>query len=158
MPPEVGEQAPAFEALFCDGETFRAETLADVGGDTGTVLVFGGFVFGPIASNWFRRYERYGWTDHDGVPVYPVARAGPYAVNAFLRKIGSPLSAFADVEGTVADAYGLLVERLGMAGARTARRAVFVLDGDGEVRYAWDTDEWVHPLPRDDVEDAIAAL
>jgi hypothetical protein len=83
-------------------------------------------VFGPIASNWFGRYERYGWADHDGVPLYPLARAGPYAVNAVLRAVASPPSAFAGVEGTAGEADGLPVERDGMAGARTARRAVVV--------------------------------
>jgi peroxiredoxin len=48
---------------------------------------------------------------------------------------------FSDLDGRVADAYDLSVERDGMAGIETARRAVFVLDPSGEVRYAWDTDE-----------------
>lgn len=158
MPPGVGERAPDFEGLFCDGETFQPATLASVRGDRGSVLAFGGFVFGPIARNWFRRYERYGWADADGVSFYPVQRAGPYAVNAFLRELESIFSVFADVDGEIAERYDLLVERDGMAGARTARRAVFVLDADGVVRYAWDTDEWIYPLPRDDIDDAIADL
>jgi peroxiredoxin len=56
----------------------------------------------------------------------------------------------------VAGAYDLLVEREGMAGTETARRAVFVLDGEGVVRFAWDTDEWIHPVPREEVEAAVA--
>lgn len=158
MPPNVGEAAPGFEALFCDGETFSARTLSDVLGERGTVLSFGGFVFSPLARNWFRRYVRYGWADADGVAFYPIQRAGPYAVNAFLRRLDSPLEGFADVEGTVAAAYDLLVEREHMAGAKTARRGVFVLDADGVVQYAYDTEEWIHPLPRDEISEAIAAL
>lgn len=158
MPPSVGEAAPGFEALYCDGETFRERTLASATGDRGTVLAFGGFVFGPVARNWFPRYVRYGWHDADGVALYPVQRSGPYATNAFLRRLDSPLEVFADVEGAVAEAYGLLAERDGMAGAKTARRGVFVLDDEGVVQYAYDTDEWIHPLPRDDVEDAIESL
>lgn len=158
MPPGVGDPAPEFEALYCDGQTFQERSLSAAAGDRGTVLAFGGFVFGAIARNWFRRYERYGWTDRDGVAFYPVQRAGPYATNAFLREVDSDLDVFADVEGSVAEAYDLLVERDGMAGARTARRGVFVLDADLQVRYAYDTDEWIHPLPREDVADALDAL
>jgi len=158
MPPEAGDPAPGFEALYCDGETFRERTLEEVLGDRGTVLSFGGFVFGPVARNWFRRYERYGWAGVDGVAFYPVHRAGPYAVNEFLRTLEVPFAAFADVEADVAGTYGLVQERDGMAGARTARRGVFVLDGDGVVRFAWDTEEWIHPLPREGIDDALAAL
>lgn len=154
MPPSEGEVAPDFEALLCDGEAFRGATLEDALADDGAVLVFFGFVFNAISVNWWKRYDRYGWADFD-VPVYGVGIDGPYAMNEFLRQQESPFELFADVNGDVADAYDLLVERDGMAGARTAHRAIFVLDGDREVIYRWDTDEWIHPVPRDEVEAAI---
>lgn len=156
MTPTAGDVAPDFEALYCDGETFRARTLADAM-DDGAVVVFSGFAFNAINENWYKRYARAGWAEFD-VPVLLVARDGPYAVNAFLRQIDSPFAAFADVEGTAADAYDLLTEREGMAGVRTAKRAVFVLDGDREVRHAWVGDDWISPVPRDDIEAAVAAL
>jgi peroxiredoxin len=65
---------------------------------------------------------------------------------------------FADLNGDVADAYGLLVEREGMAGTKSSRRAIFVLDDEGVVRHAWDTDEWIHPVPRMEMESAIEEL
>jgi peroxiredoxin len=157
MPPTAGERAPPFEALLCDGETFRATPLDDALGERGAVLVFFGFAFSAISLNWWTRYERAGWHEFD-VPVYGVGRDGPYGMNAFLRERDSPFSFFADVDGTVADSYDLLVERDGMAGTKTARRAVFVLDGEGVVRHAWDTDEWINPVPREEIEEAIATL
>jgi len=45
-----------------------------------------------------------------------------------------------------------------MAGIQTARRAIFVLDADGVVRHAWDTDEWIHPVPREEIEAAVDDL
>jgi peroxiredoxin len=158
MPPEPEDTAPAFEGLLCDGETFRPRSLADVRGERGTVLVFGGFVRSAIASNWWTRYENAGWHEFDGVPVLGVHRDGPYAVNAFLRERESPFSLFADVEGQIAAAYDLLTEREGMAGARTARRAIFVLDADGVVAHAWNTHDWISPVPRDEIRTAVEAL
>lgn len=158
MPPSVGDEAPRFEALLCDGETFRATALDDALGERGAVLVFDGFVFSAIAENWWRRYETAGWAAFEGVPVFGVVRDGPYAINEFLRQLESPFSIFSDLDGDVARAYDLLVEREGMAGARTARRAAFVLDGEGVVRHAWDTDEWIHPVPREDIEAAVEQL
>ena len=158
MPPSVGESAPKFEALLCDGATFRATPLASRLGDRGAVLVFDGFVFSAIARNWWIRYDRAGWDEFDGVTVTGVVRDGPYSINEFLRQNDSLFAVFSDVDGAVADAYDLLVEREGMAGIQTARRAIFVLDSDGVVRHAWDTDEWIHPVPREEVETAVDDL
>ena len=156
MPPSEGESAPDFEALYCDGETFRARTLHDAV-DGGAVLVFSGFAFNAINENWYKQYDRAGWDGFD-VPVLAVMRDGPYAVNAFLRELDSPFCGFADVETNAADAYDLLVGRDGMAGARTARRAVFVLDDDRAVRHAWVGDDWITPVPREEIEAAVEGM
>ena len=156
MPPEMGERAPDFAALLCDGETFRPTRLA-AETDGGAVLVFYGFSFSAIAENWWKRYERADWADFS-IPVFGVSRDGPYAQNAFLRYLDSPFGLFSDVDGVVADAYGLLTEREGMSGVKTARRAVFVLDGNREVAYRWVADDWISPAPREDIEAAVAEL
>ena len=158
MPPTVGDTAPQFEALLCDGETFRARTLTERTGDRGAVLVFDGFVFSAIGQNWWPRYDEAGWDEFDGVPVTGVVRDGPYSVNKFLRRNDSPFAVFSDVDGAVAAAYDLLVEREDMAGLETARRAIFVLDGDGVVRHTWDTDDWNNPVPRAEIESAVDDL
>lgn len=158
MAPSPGETAPTFEALLCDGATFRARTLSSTLGDQGAVLVFDGFVFSAIAQNWWRRYETYGWDEFDAVPVYGVVRDGPYSINEFLRQIDSPFSIFSDLNGSIADAYDLLVEREGMAGTKTSRRGVFVIDDEESVRYAWETDEWIYPVPHEEIEDVVARL
>ena len=156
MPPSEGERAPDFEALLCDGETFRPTRLSDVL-DGGCVLVFYGFSFSAIAENWWKRYERADWADFP-VPVVGVSRDGPYAQNAFLRYLDSPFRLFGDGEGTAARAYDLLTEREGMGETKTARRAVFVLDGDRRVTHRWLGEDWISPVPRKDVEAAVAEL
>ena len=156
MPPNEGEHAPDFEALLCDGETFRPTRLSDVL-DGGCVVVFYGFSFSAIAENWWKRYDRAGWADFD-VPVVGVSRDGPYAQNAFLRYLDSPFRLFSDVEGTAAEAYDLLMTREGMGETKTARRAVFVLDGDRRVTPRWLGEDWISPVPREDIEAAVAEL
>ena len=158
MPPSVGEKPPAFEALLCDGETFRAETLSSVLGDRGGVIVFDGFVFSAIARNWWLRYETYGWDEFDEIPVYGVVRDGPYSINEFLRRLDSPFSIFSDLNGEIAEAYGLLVERQGMAGTKTPRRGVLVLDAERTVRHVWNAGGWTEPVPHGEIESAIAEL
>ena len=158
MVPAVGETPPAFEALLCDGETFRPTALSDALGDRGAVLIFDGFVFSAIARNWWTRYDTLGWDAFEGVQVYGIVRDGPYSINEFLRGLESPFSMFSDLDGHVADSYDLSVERDGMAGIETSRRAVFVLDDAGLVRHAWDTEEWIYPVPTEEIEAAIAEL
>lgn len=157
-PPEVGERAPEFEALLCDGETFRATELAEAVGERGAVLVFYSYTFSAIAVNWWKRYDRYGWDEFDGVPVLGVCRDGPYAQNAFLREVDSPFRSFGDANGDAIADWGLLAERDGMAGTKTARRAVFVLDGGLEVQYRVVMDDWISPIPADEVEEAVSEL
>ena len=142
--------------MLCDGETFRARTLDEIG-EEGCVLVFYSFSFSAIARNWWRRYDRRNW-DEFPVPVVGVCRDGPYAQNAFLRRLDSPFRSFSDVDGRVIDAYGLLVEREDMAGTHTARRATFVLDGDRRVQGEWVLDDWISPLPADEVEAVVGDL
>jgi peroxiredoxin len=152
----VGERAPGFSALLCDGETFRTQALSEAAAG-GCILAFYGFAFSAIAENWWRRYDRAGWADFD-VPVLGVCRDGPYAQNAFLRAIASPFRSFSDPDGTVCDAYGLLDERTEMADIRPARRAILVLDDDRVVRHRWLADDQLDAPSLSAVEAAVADL
>lgn len=157
MPPSEGDRVPDFEALVCDGETFRSRRLADVPASDGGVLVFSGFVGSAISENWWKHFRRVGWADFD-VPVFGVTRDGPYAQNAFLREHDLPFRFFSDVDGVACEAYDLLTPRSGMANVSTARRAVFVVDGDRRVEYSWVAENWTEPVPRQDVEAAVESL
>ncbi|MDZ7730388.1 MAG: redoxin domain-containing protein [Natrialbaceae archaeon] len=158
MIPAVDDTAPPFEGLLCDGETFRAATLSAIAGERGTVLIFDAFVFSAIAKNWWRRYDHAGWADLDGISVVGIVRDGPYSINAFLRELESPFSILADLNGDIAESYGLLTEREGMAGIETPRRAVLVCDGQLRIAHTWESEDWISPVPRSDIEEAIDAL
>ncbi|WP_255149850.1 redoxin domain-containing protein [Halorarius halobius] len=157
MPPTEGDVAPDFEALYCDGDAFRARRLSETLDERGGVVVFFGFVFNAIGENWWKRYARAGWGEFD-VPVVGVGRDGPYSMNEFIRQKDLPFAFFADLECDAARAYDLLVEREGMAGVHTPKRAVYVLDGDREVKHVWSSDDWIHPVPREEIEAAVADL
>ncbi|MFB6149525.1 MAG: redoxin domain-containing protein [Halobacteriales archaeon] len=157
MPPTVGDQAPDFEALLCDGETFRPMELTEALGPNGGIVVFFGFTGSAIAENWWKAYDRLGWDEFDGMPVLGVSRDGPYAQNRFLRTVESPFAFFADVEATGIDRYDVLTEREGMAGVRTARRAVFVVDANRTVLDRWLAPDWITPVPTDEIEATVEA-
>ena len=159
MPPSEGDTVPEFEALLCDGETFRSTTLSEALGERGGVVVCTGFAFSAIAQNWWKRFVRAGWHEFEDVPVLGVSRDGPYAQNAFLRWLDRPgFRFFADVNGAVAESLDLLADRDRMANVSTPWRSAFVLDPDRVVRYAFVADDWISPLPREEVEAAVENL
>jgi peroxiredoxin len=153
MPPSEGEQVPEFEALLCTGETFQSRQLTSVL-EGGGVVVFFGFAFSAVAENWWKRYDFAGWDEFD-VPVVGVSRDGPYAQNAFIRYLDSPFRMFSDTDGEAARAFDLLTDREQMAGTSTARRSVFVVDETGAVTRRWVADDWISPVPREEIEDAV---
>ncbi len=155
---EEGETLPDVEALLCDGEVFTPRRLDECLGDRGLLLSFYGFCFSAPATNWWRRYERYGWQEFPGVPVVGVCRDGPYAVNAFLRELDSPFHVYSDVDAEIAEAFGLLRQRDDMPNASTANRAVYVFDSSGEARYRWLADDDISPQDVDAVEAAVEEL
>ncbi|SER54433.1 redoxin domain-containing protein [Natrinema salaciae] len=159
MPPTAGDTVTDFEALLCDGETFRSTSLSAALGDRGGVVICTGFAFSAIAQNWWKQFVRAGWDEFEDVPVLGVSRDGPYAQNEFLRWLDEPaFQFFADVDGAVSESLDLLADRSHMTNVSTPWRSAFVLDADREVRYAFVADDWISPLPREEIEDAVAAL
>lgn len=159
MPPTEGETVPDFEALLCIGETFQSTALSEAMGDRGAVLVATGFAFSAIARNWWKRFEKYGWGAFEDVPVLGFSRDGPYAQNAFLRRLDDPpFEIFADVNGEITETLDLATDRSHMANTTTPWRSVFVLSPDREVEFAYVAEEWIGPLPHEDVEAAVAEL
>ncbi|QLG50565.1 redoxin domain-containing protein [Natrinema halophilum] len=159
MPPTEGETIGDFEAVLCDGETFRSATLSDVLGSRGGIVVSTGFAFSAIAQNWWKRFVRAGWNEFEDVPVLGVSRDGPYAQNEFLRWLDQPgFRFFADVNGVVSESLDLLADRSHMAGVSTPWRSAFVLGPDRTVTYAFVADDWISPLPREEIEAAVAEL
>ncbi len=159
MPPTEGDTVADFEALLCDGETFRSATLAEGLDARGGVVVCTGFAFSAIAQNWWKRFVRAGWGEFEDVAVLGVSRDGPYAQNEFLRWLDEPgFRFFADVDGGVSESLELLADRDHMANVSTPWRSAFVVDADREVRYAFVADDWISPLPREEIEAAVAEL
>ena len=159
MPPTEGDTIPDFEALLCNGETFRSTALSEALEARGGVVVCTGFAFSAIAQNGWTQFVRAGWEEFEDVSVLGVSRDGPYAQNEFLRWLDGPgFRFFADVDGAVSESLGLLADRHHMANVSTPWRSAFVVDADREVQFAFVADDWISPLPRDEIENAVDSL
>ncbi len=93
----------------------------------------------------------------DGLDVYGISTDGPYSHAAFAgeRELNYPL--LSDTDGSVAERYDVLHEEFeGMR--RVAERALFVVDADRTVRYAWSDPEGQTPPDLEPVREVIGAL
>ena len=91
--------------------------------------------------------------------VVGISVDSPFANRAFADANRLTFPLLSDFGGKVARAYGGLHEDfLDIPGYTVAKRAVFVLDPDGAVRYAWVTDDPGVEPPYGDIGEALAAI
>jgi len=150
-----GDTAPTFTATVgtSDHEDFQ---LDDHLGDGAVVLAFFPGAFTPPCTN-----EMVALQDHlddfedAGATVLGVSADSPFSQGAFREEHGIEFDLVSDMDGDAIRAYGLETEvpDLGLYGI--ANRAVFVLDDEGTVTYAWVADE---PANEPDYEELLDAV
>jgi peroxiredoxin len=62
------------------------------------------------------------------------------------------------VDGGIAETFGVRTERKHMANVSTPWRSAFVVDSERELQFSYVANEWIAPLPREDIEDVVATL
>ncbi|WP_418771522.1 redoxin domain-containing protein [Halobacterium yunchengense] len=154
-----GDEAPDFTRPLVTDEYWEDVALSDLLADDPVLLVFtpmdGAF---PATYLWNELRDR-GVHDHR-VQVAGVSISTPYEHKTTIAERGIEAFAglFSDPQNGVADAYGVSHDLDGMAGVSEPRPAVFLVDEDGTVAYAWVADEWPAFPDYDDVEDAVASI
>ena len=158
-PVAVGEPAPDFTRPLVGPEEWHDASLSELLAEGPVLLVFhpmdGAF---PTTYAWKEITER-GWGDR--LTVVGVSISDPYAHKALIRERGldgGDHALFSDPANGVAEAYGVVHDLDGMAGLEEPRPAVFLVDADGTVRYAWAAEEWPEFPDYDAVEAAIDDL
>jgi thioredoxin-dependent peroxiredoxin len=123
---EVGDRAPDFEL---DGTGSRTYSLADYR-DKGVLLAFYPGDFTVVCTRQFCSYRDDGdRIDALGVPMIGVSPQSVESHEKFTAKHGLMIPLLADPDKRVARSYGVV----GPGGY--IRRAIFLIDGGGTVRY-----------------------
>lgn len=139
----VGETAPDFTRPFVTAEYWEDRTLSDLAGEGPVVLVFHPMVGSfPATYAWQEIADR-DWDDH--ATVVGVSISTPYAHRELIREHGledGDYALFSDPQNGIADAYGIENDLDGMAGVSEPRPAVYVLEPDRTVAYAWVAEQW----------------
>ena len=150
-----GDTAPDFTAKLA-GDEPEEFTLSEHLDEAPLVLAFFPGAFTPPCTNEMVAFQ--GDIDDlnaSGGTLYGVSADSPFSQHAFREEHGLEFDLVSDMDGDIIESYGLDIDigDLGLHGI--ANRAVFVLDGDGEVTYAWVADD---PTNEPDYEDVYAAV
>lgn len=127
----AGQKAPHFEALNQDGKTLR---LSDFSGRKLVLYFYPKDDTPGCTAEACNLRDNYNSLIDAGYAVLGVSPDDPKKHRKFIDKFELPFDLLADTEQTVANAYGVWVEKsmygrkyLGMA------RTTFVIDGDGTI-------------------------
>ncbi|EFW93695.1 hypothetical protein ZOD2009_01090 [Haladaptatus paucihalophilus DX253] len=154
--PEVGETAPDFTRPLVDAELWEDVSLSDITDDGRTLLVFHGMdgAF-PATYVWNELRDR-AWDDEYDVQIVGVSISTPYEHKTFIEEREMEYRLFSDPANDVGKSYGIEHELDGMEGISEPRPAMFLLDEDRTVEYAWVAAEWPDFPDYDEVKQALA--
>ncbi|WP_121822901.1 redoxin domain-containing protein [Halostella salina] len=153
-----GDAAPTFTATLGTSE-HESFDLDDRLGDGPVVLAFFPGAFTPPCTN-----EMVALQDHldrfrdAGATVLGVSADSAFSQGAFREAHGIEFDLVSDMAGDAIRAYDLEIDLpdLGLYGV--ANRAVFVLDADGTVTYAWVADDPTNEPDYDALIDAVQSV
>ncbi|MDS0295796.1 redoxin domain-containing protein [Halogeometricum luteum] len=153
--PEVGDTAPDFTRPLVGPEYWEDVALSDLT-DEGPVLL----VFHPMDGAFPSTYVWNNLRDEgvvDRVATVGVSVSSPYEHKTLLdeRDIEDSVRLYSDPAAGVAEGYGIENPLDGMTGITEHRPAVFLLDGERTVQYAWVASEWPDFPDYEEVAEAV---
>jgi peroxiredoxin len=150
-----GTAAPLFELpALVDGDCQRVE-LSDYLGEDVVILAFYPADFNPACDDTSCDLDELDlFTMQKDVTILGISPDSVYSHRAFADRYGLKVPLLSDTDHDVAREYGL--DFIDDIGQQLIERAVVVIDHDGDVQYAWSTDN-LQQLPRvGEIKDAIA--
>jgi peroxiredoxin len=154
-----GDTAPGFTRPLVNDEFWEDVALSDLTADSPVVLVFHQMAGDFPPTYILQEIRDQEWTDWDA-EVVGVSISSPYELKGFIREWRDfeQFRFVSDPSAEVAEEFGLATDVAGMTGIREPRPAVYVLDGDRTVRYAWVAGENPDFPPYSEVEAAVQDL
>jgi peroxiredoxin len=153
--PTEGDTAPSFTATYgtSDHEPFD---LDDVLGDGPVVLAFFPGAFTPPCRNEMVAFQNHlDELEGAGGTLLGISADSPFSQGAFREEHGLEFDLVSDMAREAIGAYDLEIDigDLGLHGI--ANRAVYILDDEGTVTFAWEADD---PTNEPDYEAVLAAV
>lgn len=153
-----GDYAPDFTAPLANGDIDDV-TLSEAVEDGPVVLAFFPGAFTSVCSHEMEAFDdRLDDIADAGATIYGISIDTPFAQNAFRDELGLGFDLVSDSERAIVDDYGIAMDFAALGVHNLAKRAVFVVDSDREVTYAWVSDDPGVEPDYDEVVSAVQAL
>lgn len=139
MPLRVGDRAPDFSLPFEPSP--ERVTLSSFQREKNVVVLFFPLAFSSVCTDEICRMaeDHSRWAGMDA-QVLAISVDSPFVARKFARETGAPFPVLSDFNREAAQAWDVLYEDyFGLRGV--AKRAAFVVDREGVVRYAWVTED-----------------
>ena len=150
----VGDMAPDFTAPLANGDVAEV-TLSEAVAEGPVLLAFFPGAFTSVCSHEMETFDdRLAEFADAGVTVYGVSIDTPFAQNAFREELGLGFDLVSDSNRDIVDAYDVAMDFTALGVYNLAKRAVFVVDTDRTVTYAWVSDD---PGVEPDYDEVLAA-
>ncbi len=152
MPVDVGQPAPHFELNASTGDTV---SLEEHFGKGPTLLLFVPLAFTPVCTNELRATrDDYEFYEERNARVLGASVDSQYTLKVWSDQLKLPFPLVSDFNKETASEYGVLYEELG--GLRgVAKRAAFVIDKDGVIRYRWVSEDASKMPPFEEIKEAV---
>ncbi|WP_135662950.1 redoxin domain-containing protein [Halorhabdus rudnickae] len=149
-----GDTAPDFTAPLANGDV-DSFTLTENLDDAPLVLAFFPGAFTSVCSHEMTAFrDRIEEVEDTGATLYGISVDSPFALNEFRDKLELPFGLISDAEKEIVEKYDLTMDFGELGVYDVAKRSVFVVDEDGEVTYAWVSDD---PGVEPDYDEVIEA-
>ncbi|NHN46353.1 redoxin domain-containing protein [Halostella sp. JP-L12] len=155
---DEGDTAPDFTRPLVNDEYWEDAALSDLTDEGPVLLAFhpmdGAF---PATYMWNEIRDR-AWDEGTDVTIVGLSISSPYEHKTTVEERRIDYRLFSDPANGVAEEYGIVNDLDGMAGISEPRPAVYLLDEDRTVEYAWVAEEWPAFPDYDEVEDVVESL
>ncbi len=153
--PEPGDRAPDFTRPLVTDEYWEDRTLSGLAAESGGVcLLFYPLNWGGKSRYWWSEITERSWPVEEPA-VVGVGISQPFDHRRFADFLDLSYPLYSDPRNDVARAYDIVHDLDGMEGIEEPRPAVFVVDEELLVEYAWVAEEWPQSPPFDEVEAAM---
>ena len=154
----VGDTAPEFIAPLVDDDT-EATSLVDHLGDGPVVLAFFPAAFSSTCTDEFCTFQDELATFNElDATVFGISTDTSYALERFRAENDLTFGLISDNNGAIIEAYDVVDDFEHIAMWEVAQRAVFVVDSEGIVQYAWRADNPGQEPDYEAVVEAVEAL
>jgi len=153
----TGDSAPDFSAPLANGDLGETFTLSERLDEAPLVLAFFPGAFSSVCTGEMNTFQERLENFHDAdASIYGISVDSPFALNAFREDNGIEFDFISDANHELVDAYDATMNFADLGIDEVAKRAVFVVDSDGEITYAWSSDDPGVEPDYDEIETAAA--